>query len=247
VGGEGDLREKLQTLSNLQKVDLEIAAAKKAAEGYPKEIAELEKAMEVGKAGVEAERAKVADIEQQRHTLEQNIGGEKDKVKKWEARLSEQRSTREYSALAREIDIARKANQTMVEELSDLGKALAAAREAVKAKEDEFAGVRDRIGAQMGELRQKMSESGSQVHELDEKRSKAAGRVDSTLLRRYETIRKKKLPAMAPVIAGACQGCNMSLPPQMYNSLRVSLGTDLCPSCHRIIYAAEALEDPAEK
>ena len=52
---------------------------------------------------------------------------------------------------------------------------------------------------------------------------------------------------MAPVIAGACQGCNMSLPPQMYNNLRVSLGTELCPSCHRIIYAAEALESAAQK
>jgi len=241
------LRQKLQALSNLQKVDLEVAAAKKAAEGYPKQVAELEKEMEAAKAGVEAERAKVADIEQQRHTLEQNIGDEKDKVKKWEARLSEQRSTREYSALAREIDIARKANQTMAEALSDLGKALSAARESVKAKEEEFAGVRDRIGAQMGELRQKMSESGAQIRQLEEKRSKVAGQVDGNLLRRYETIRKKKLPAMAPVIAGACQGCNMSLPPQMYNSLRVSLGTEICPSCHRIIFAAEALESPAQK
>jgi hypothetical protein len=92
-----------------------------------------------------------------------------------------------------------------------------------------------------------MSESGAQIRQLEEKRSKVAGQVDGNLLRRYETIRKKKLPAMAPVIAGACQGCNMSLPPQMYNNLRVSLGTEICPSCHRIIFAAEALESPAQK
>ncbi len=37
----------------------------------------------------------------------------------------------------------------------------------------------------------------------------------------------------------------MNVPPQLYNTLRSSLGTDICPSCHRIIYASEALETPA--
>ena len=37
------LREKLQSLAGLQKIDLEIAAFKKSAEIYPKQIAELEK------------------------------------------------------------------------------------------------------------------------------------------------------------------------------------------------------------
>ncbi|HEX4620762.1 MAG TPA: C4-type zinc ribbon domain-containing protein, partial [Myxococcaceae bacterium] len=45
---------------------------------------------------------------------------------------------------------------------------------------------------------------------------------------------------------GTCQGCNMNVPPQLYNTLRSTLGTDICPSCHRIIYAAEALELPAK-
>ena len=54
------------------------------------------------------------------------------------------------------------------------------------------------------------------------------------------------MPAMAPVIApGTCQGCRMNLPPQLYYNLRTRLDTDSCPSCQRIIYAAEALDLPA--
>ena len=34
---------------------------------------------------------------------------------------------------------------------------------------------------------------------------------------------------------------------EVYNTLRSNLGTDVCPSCHRIIYASEALEAPAQK
>jgi predicted nucleic acid-binding Zn-ribbon protein len=241
------LREKLKALVELQKVDLEVASLQKAADVHPRQLAELERELGAARSAIEAERTRVADIERQKSTLEQNITDEKDKVKKWEARLAEQRSTREYSALAREIDIAKKANQTMAEELVEITKTLGAAREAVKGKEAEFASRQAQLSARMTELKGKLSQAEGQVKMLEGKRAQAAGGVDSTLLRRYEAIRKKKLPAMVGVVAGTCQGCNMNVPPQLYNNLRVSLGTDVCPSCNRIIYAVEALEAPATK
>jgi hypothetical protein len=241
------LREKLKALAELQKVDLEIQSLKKSAEVHPKQVTELEKELAAARSAVEAERARLADVERQKRSLEQNIQDEKDKVKKWETRLAEQRSTREYAALAREIDIAKKANQTMAEELVELGKTLTAAREAAKVKEQEFAARQDQIGGKLSELKQKIDESQGQVQELEEKRGKVTGSVDGTLLRRYDTIRKKRMPALVSVIGGTCQGCNMNVPPQLYNTLRSTLGSDVCPSCHRIIYASEALEAPAQK
>jgi predicted nucleic acid-binding Zn-ribbon protein len=241
------LREKLKALAELQKVDMDAATLRKAADVHPKQIAELERELGAARSAMEAERARVADIERQKLQLEQNIVDEKDKVKKWEARLSEQRSTREYSALAREIDIAKKANLTMADELVELTKTLAAAREASKAKEAEFAGRQQLLGGRMTELRAKLAEAESQVKQLEGQRAGVAAHVDATLLRRYETVRKKKLPALVGVVAGTCQGCNMNVPPQLYNQLRASLGTDVCPSCHRIIFAVEALAEPTPK
>jgi len=241
------LREKLKALAELQKVDMDAAALRKAADVHPKQIAELERELGAARSAMEAERARVADIERQKLQLEQNITDEKDKVKKWEARLAEQRSTREYSALAREIDIAKKANLTMADELVELTKSLAAAREASKGKETEFAGRQQQLGGRMTELRAKLAEAESQVKQLEGQRAGVSSKVDATLLRRYEAIRKKKLPALVGVVAGTCQGCNMNVPPQLYNQLRTSLGTDVCPSCNRIIYAVEALAEPTPK
>jgi predicted nucleic acid-binding Zn-ribbon protein len=106
------LREKLLALAALQKVDLDIAALKKNAEAYPREMSELEKQLGAAKAAVDAERSKLEQLESQKRSLEETIAEDRDKVRKWEARLAEQRSTREYSALAREIDIAKKGQQT---------------------------------------------------------------------------------------------------------------------------------------
>ncbi|MCE9667425.1 C4-type zinc ribbon domain-containing protein [Myxococcus stipitatus] len=241
------MREKLKALAELQNVDLEVASLRKAADVHPRQIAELERELGVARSAIEAERARVADTERQKAQHEQTIADEKDKVKKWEARLSEQRSTREYSALAREIDIAKKANLTMAEELTELTKKLGADREAIKAKEAEFATKQQGLSSRMAELRGKLGEAEAQVKALEGRRQGVANNVDATLLRRYEVVRKKKLPALVGVVAGTCQGCNMNVPPQLYNQLRTSLGTDICPSCNRIIYAVEALQETQAK
>jgi predicted nucleic acid-binding Zn-ribbon protein len=237
------LREKLKALADLQKVDSEIAALKKSAETYPKQLAEQEREQAASRGAVEEERTRLQETERQKRSLEQNISDEKDKVRKWEARLSEQRSTREYAALAREIDIAKKSNQTMMEELAELAKTEAQARESLKGKEQAFAAQQDVRGGKVAQLKQKMREGAEQVKALEEKRAKAASHVEKQLLHRYEAVKRKKMPALVPVLPpGTCQGCNMNVPPQLYNTLRSTLGLDICPSCHRIIYAAEALE-----
>jgi len=240
------LQEKLKALFDLQKVDLEIAALRKSADVHPKQMAELEKEQGAARSAVEAERSRLTDLERQKRTLEQNIQDEKEKVKKWEARLAEQRSTREYAALAREIDIAKKANQTMADELQELGKSITGVRETVKGKEQEFTAKQEQLSGRILELRAKIGEADGQVKELEAKRTQAASSVDATLLRRYDTVRKKKLPALAAVRDGTCTGCNMNVPPQLYNTLAVTFGMDVCPSCNRIIFAAKALDTPAK-
>lgn len=243
------LQDKLKALAELQKVDLEIAALRKSAEVYPRQMAELEKELAAVRSAVEAERNRYLDVEKQKRNLEQNIVDEKDKVKKWEARLAEQRSTREYAALAREIDIAKKANQTMAEELLELGKSQASLREAVKAKEADSAGRQDQVGGKLRELKGQMAAFSEQVRTLEDKRAEVATKVDKTLLGRYDNVRKKRMPALVSLQAGTCSGCNMNVPPQLYNTLRVSQGLDLCPSCHRIVYAPapDAAAEATEK
>ncbi len=241
------MQERLKALADLQKVDLEIVALRKSAEVYPRQMGELERELALAKSEVEAERAKLLDVERQRRTLEQNIAEEKEKVRKWEARLSEQRSTREYAALAREIDIAKKANATMAEELVELGKIQAQLREVVKAKEQAYAAKVADVGGKLNELRAKVSGFEGQLKELEAKRAEVAKTVHPPLLSRYETVRRRRSPALVTVVAGTCQGCNMSVPPQLYNTLKTTLETDICPSCHRIICAPEAIEPPPAK
>lgn len=236
------MREKLLALSELQKIDVDIAQLRKGADSYPKQLAELEGQLATVKSALEGERAKLIDLERQRTELEQQLGEDKDKVRKWEARLTEQRSTREYSALAREIDIAKKGQLTMAEDSQALSKTQIVQREVVKKKEEDYLARVAELGGKMTELRGKVTETENAVKALEATRGAAEVKVDAGLLRRYDALRKKRMPAMVAVVApGTCQGCRMNVPPQMYNTLRVTAGIDICPSCQRIIHAAEVL------
>ena len=237
------MREKLLALVALQNVDLEIAGLKKSTETYPKDITELEKQLTVVRSSIEGERAKLLDLDRQRSNLEHDISAEKDKVRKWEGRLSDQRTTREYSALAREIDIAKKGQQTMAENLVELGKQATAQREALKQKEVESAGKLAELTEKVAGLKGKLTEVEAQVSAIDGRRDAAAKKVDAPLLRRYETVRKKRMPAMVALAPpGTCTGCRMNIRAQLYNELVASLGFDVCPSCQRIVFVEAAIQ-----
>ena len=48
--------------------------------------------------------------------------------------------------------------------------------------------------------------------------------------------------AVVPIISGVCQGCHMSLPPQLNNMLARFESIETCPTCHRLIYRNELTE-----
>jgi len=52
---------------------------------------------------------------------------------------------------------------------------------------------------------------------------------------------------LVAVIEGSCSGCNMKLPPQLYNILQRVESVEQCPSCQRIIYWSRIVEDAAAK
>lgn len=237
---EGSLQDELLALTSLQQVDLEIAAMQKAAASYPKQIGLLERELEAVDELLEAEQTKLSELERQKATLEQTVSEEREKIKKWEARLSEQRSSREYAALAREIDIAKKSTQTLGEELAEIGRIIQQQRQVLVQTEETHRNKRQGIQERVVEQKQRLAEVDGKMAELSQRRLQAAQAVGSALLRRYDAVRKKRSPALVGVLApGTCLGCRMNIPPQLYNMLRTTLSYELCPSCQRIIYAKE--------
>lgn len=240
------LREKLKALEELQQIDLDVAGLAGEAEQIPVRRAQIDTGVAAARKEYDAQKARVDDNERDQRGAEQLLQMERDKVKKWEGRLGEIRTPREYAALSREIDIARKTNETQTEALkalvaqaAELHKALDAAGEALS--EREMAAE-----AEQAELSAREQEFGRKLADLEVRRADAAKRVEPALLARYEGIKKRRAGiAVATVVGHTCKGCNRNIPPQLYIVLQRAESIETCPNCNRIIYSAAAVSPPA--
>jgi predicted nucleic acid-binding Zn-ribbon protein len=236
------LREKLKALEELQLVDIALSEVKAESEAVPRRRAEIEAGVAVVRKAWEAEQDRLAGIEREKRSQEQTIASERDKVKKWEGRLAEIRTPREYAALSREIDIARKTNESVGEQtklLSAQAEELALSIEALQEKLDEKeSGAQEELEG----LQEREAEFVGRTATLEARRVDLATRVEPALLQRYENIRKRRGGiAVTQVTGGTCRGCNRQIPPQMALILIRANSIEHCPSCNRIIYFPEAV------
>ena len=239
------LREKLKALEELQQIDLDTTGVRGEAEGVPVRRAEIETAVVAAKKVYEAERSRLDDNERERRQIETLLGMERDKVRKWEGRLGEIKTPREYAALSREIDIAKKTNDSQQEQLKQLAGAAVEMRKVLETSADVLSEKEMAAQDELGALSRREAEFAGRLRDLDARRAEAAKKVDPALLARYENIKKRRAGvAVCPVIGNTCRGCNRNIPPQLSIVLRRADSLEACPNCHRIIYSAEALNPP---
>jgi hypothetical protein len=238
-------REKLKALEELQKVDLQIRDLDAEAQKHPARLKEIESEKVQAKAALDGARGKLADNERARRQNEQLLQMEKDKVRKWESRLTELKTPREYAALARELDIAKKTNQTADEELKRLAIEYAEVKRLVEGFELAVIEKDDVAGREGEQIKSALEAVQARLQALETQRAELVKEVEPSLVSRYERIRKQRGVAVVPVVLGTCKGCQRNIPPQMANNLITAQEIMTCPNCHRFIYAAEQAETAA--
>jgi hypothetical protein len=208
------LREKLLALAALQKVDVEVAALKKTADAYPKDIERTREAARCGEERSRRERTKLDELERQRTEPRADHHRRQGQGQEVGGRLTEQRSTREYSALAREIDIAKKGQATMAEEVGRARPSSSPSSARSCDQEGRDFAAKSKAPRRADRRRSRRSSPRRGCGEWPWRRHGQAADAEGSastagLLRRYDTVRKKRMPAMASVI-GARHSAGLS-------------------------------------
>ncbi len=240
------LRDKLKALEELQQIDLEAGALAAEAAALPRRREVLEAGVAAARKAYDAEKGRIDDNERDKRGAEQMLAMERDKVKKWEGRLGEIKTPREYAALSREIDIAKKTNETQNETLKALAAQAVELHKALEAAADGLSEKEMAVEAELKALDARAAEYTQKLAALAARRGEAAKVVDPALLARYENIKKRRAGvAVAAVVGQTCRGCNRNIPPQLFIVLQRAESIETCPNCNRIIYSSEAVNPPA--
>jgi hypothetical protein len=234
---ETGVKEQLQRLEELQAIDLRIREIAKSRDAIPAKIADLlqeSRQREQELAGIEQ---RIAEVEKEKRMLEANVQEYHAKLQKVQAVQAEIKNQKEYEALLREIDAFRRHKNHFEDEvlrsmelLEELGRTRDAARQAAEQS-------RKAVEGEVAALEEQMGVLDRQIAEEEEHRRALAREIPPPLLKRYDTIRARRLGlAVVRVVGGVCAGCNMNLPPQLYNVVMRVTSIEACPSCNRILF-----------
>lgn len=231
------MQEQIRLLVELQKVDAVLGEMKRKRENTPKRLSELQSGLDAMKADREQYDAELEEMKKDRRTKEGMLQLEIDRIHRSEGHLKDIKTQKEYQALLKEVDQGKKLNVSREEDIlkltADIEEREKIASEkaaALKAKEVEYAKEKEMLEGDLSKI----------DAEFDGKRKgweEIAKNVKPNVLKMYQKVSERRnATSVVPVRNGACTGCHMNLPPQLYNQVQKGHEMLMCPSCHRILY-----------
>jgi predicted nucleic acid-binding Zn-ribbon protein len=234
---EKGLREHIERLVVLQAIDLKIQGMEKEKRLIPQSISSLEEELKKDEEKSRTEKAEMERLQKERRQKEKDLEAEVDRIKKVEARVYEIKTNKEYQAVLKEIENAKKLNRQREEEILEILERLEELQQKMTKGEKNLEGKRNEIQQQVSELRQKElsfeNEMAGEVRQKEERERE----IPPDLLSRYRMLLEKRQGvAVARVSQGVCQACYMNLRPQLYIELQKQDSLILCPNCNRILF-----------
>jgi predicted nucleic acid-binding Zn-ribbon protein len=226
----------LKLLDELQAIDLKIDGYKGEKEALQQEIAALDAKAAEAQSAIAQKKEELAHLDEEKGKLEEGIATEQENIRRSESHQKEIKTQKEYQAVSREIAMAKKLSADLEEQLlQKIGQA-DELNGAISGIEETLSALKENITAQKEELQGKIGSLEGGIDRDIAAREAIVKGLPATVMRRYGMLREQRRGvAVVEARDGSCLGCNMQLPPQLYNSL--FRGDDLitCPHCQRML------------
>jgi len=231
------LKEQLELVWELQKIDLALKSIKEGRDRYPKEIKKLDERQKIEKERIQKEKEKIESLEKTRRQKEGQLNLEQEKIKRAEGRMSEVKTNKEYQALLNEIDAMKESNSRMEEEILQVLEEIDELKKDLSKREKEAGITFEKIEVEQKKLQEKMNHDERVWDEQMERREVLSKQIESKLLKLYITLKEKRQGiGVVSAKSETCQGCFVNVPPQMFIEVQKNNALIRCPNCNRILY-----------
>ena len=230
------MKKKLDLLEELQGIDQTIAEKKTEQAALNAGIAELEQSLAAVQASLAEHHARMTEFRRERAELDAALHAEQENIRRSETNMKEIRTNKEFQAVGREITAARKQVNDLEEQQLQLDSRCEELQATIDACQTELATLADSAKNGSEEKLSVIATLQSTIDTASVKREAIVKELSSSLVRRYTQLRdQRRGQALAEARDGSCMGCNMQLPPQLYNMLFKGDEMHFCPHCQRIL------------
>lgn len=189
---------------------------------------------------VESLEGSISELEGQRSQLRLALDQEQANVEKSEGRLPEIKTQKEYLAVLKEIDTAKKLTEDLTGQIEAKNAEIAALTEEAKEKQQSLVEMEEQIATRCGEIEDALNSFEQTRQGLIKQRDSQIKPLPRDLQRRYKLLMERRAGvAVVEARNGACLGCNMHLPPQLFNSLFMAQEIKTCPHCSRLLFVVK--------
>ncbi|MBI2486978.1 MAG: hypothetical protein HYW01_08470 [Deltaproteobacteria bacterium] len=237
------MRDQITALESLQHLDLELRELKETLERYPREISRCREELEKVKESISNAKGSLEQVIKRKEKIELKLTQNQDTIKKAEQRLFEIKTYKEYEALQKEIGETKRANLELEEQILKEMEEVEKLETLVKEKELDLAQKEQEYERIISDYTPKINELKDAYEVKRGEKQKVASLLSHDILSMYERIRRRNGVALAPVRDEVCTGCNMNIPPQLFNEVLTLSRMIQCPNCHRILYCEETISE----
>lgn len=234
------LKAQLEKLIQLQAVDSQIYNLKMELGTKPQEIMALETSFEEKKQKLATLEKNALDLQKQKKDNELELAGKDEATKKFQSQLFSLKTNKEYQTMLLQISDS-KADASVIEDkiltlfdqTDKIKNAIEQEKNVLQQEEKEFNEQKKKTDNRIKEIEQ-------QLAQLQAQRQQTSPGIEKKILSQYDRILANRDGlAIVMVRDNTCLGCNMFVPPQVINLIKMYERIITCEVCNRMLYIDE--------
>ncbi len=231
------MQKQLQLLRDLQELDTEKKVVVDEQQTGLNEQLALKAELDRLQGMVDSLAGEISILDGEKTELVNIMTLERENIERSESRLPQIKTQKEYVAVLKEVDTANKLakeTQASIDAKNEILESLAADK---VEKDGELATSTEQADARCAEIDASLVAVNKRLAEMDRQRGAFLEELPKSLRKRYELLMTRRAGlAVVEARGGACLGCHMHLPPQMFNSLFIINEVQSCPHCNRLLF-----------
>lgn len=240
------MHKDISTALELQALDLRAAELRREIATLPKQIAQIETALEGHLKRLELDKAALAANQRERKKLDGDVQGHQQKISKLRDQMLSAKTNEQYRAFQHEIEFCEQAIRKAEDQILDLMGEAEALEKNVKAAEVSLAEEKKAVDAEKAKAKQRTAEDQAELKKVEATRAAAAASLPPALLNSYDRLRTryyKDGDVIAEAKDSMCQACMMAMRPQYFQDVKAGEQVMFCENCRRILYYVEPAAD----
>lgn len=235
------VKEKLEQLFELQKIDSQLDQIQIMKGELPMEVQDLED-------DIEGLKTRIAKLDEGKQEIETEIANHEANIKeaeilieRYNQQLDVVKNNREYEALSKEIELQKLEIQLSEKRIREANENLDAKKETLNAAQERLDAKEKDLETKKVELEKIIEKTDAEEKKLQKAAEKERKKIEERLLRSYDRIRTRYRNGLAVVTIerDACGGCYNKIPPQLQLEIRSRKNIVACEHCGRVLVDPE--------